>query len=422
MKIFASIAAALALLAAPIFAAPTASLHTVEKYAGDKKPQSYIVKLKDGVDKSVHLDWLTAHHGHGATVTHPEWESNVLHGFAGILDENALNALRANPDVEYIAEDGIVHINAAVTQTNAPWGLQRISQTAKLSSQNTNALTYTYTYDSSAGSGVDIYIVDTGIYTAHSEFGGRARWGATFGGYANADGNGHGTHVSGTAAGTTYGVAKKANLIAVKVLSDQGSGSVSDIVSGLNWVSQQAAASGRPSIASLSLGGSASTALDNAVTSLTRNGIHVTVAAGNDGTDAGSTSPARATAVVTVGASTIADARASFSNYGSVVDIFAPGQNVISSWIGSTTVSVAPFPPQLTSQLTFPPHAIQATNNISGTSMATPHVAGLIATIISRDGNDTPAAISTKLQELSTKGALSGIPSGTVNDLAHNEV
>ncbi|KAJ3000181.1 hypothetical protein NUW54_g6827 [Trametes sanguinea] len=159
----------------------------------------------------------------------PRVESNVLHGFAGTFNADALNALRANPDVEYIAEDGIVHINAAVTQTNAPWGLQRISQTAKLSSQNTNALTYTYTYDSTAGSGVDIYIVDTGIYTAHSEFGGRARWGATFGGYANADGNGHGTHVSGTAAGATYGVAKKANLIAVKVLSDQGSGSVSDM-------------------------------------------------------------------------------------------------------------------------------------------------------------------------------------------------
>ncbi|KAI0361573.1 serine protease [Trametes cingulata] len=400
MQLFATVAAALALLAAPIFGAPTASLHTVEKFAGQTKPHSYIVKLKDGVAKESHLEWLAANHGDSSTITHPEWESKVLHGFAGTFGADALNALRANPDVEYIAEDGIFHINAAVTQTNAPWGLQRISQTAKLSKQDTSALTYTYTYDSSAGSGVDIYIVDTGIYTAHSEFGGRARWGKTFGGYADADGNGHGTHVSGTAAGSTYGVAKKANLIAVKVLSDEGSGSVSDIVSGLNWVSQQAAASGRPSIASLSLGGGASTALDNAVTSLTSSGIHVTVAAGNSNTDASTTSPARAPAVVTVGASTIADARASFSNYGSVVDIFAPGQNIISSWIGSTT----------------------ATNNISGTSMATPHVAGLIATIISRDGNSSPASISSKIQSLSTKGALSGIPSGTVNDLAHNEV
>ncbi|KAI0639444.1 serine protease [Trametes polyzona] len=397
MQLFATVAAAIALLAAPVFGAPTTSLRTVEKFAGEVKPQSYIVKLKDGVAKEAHLEWLAAHHGNSSTVTHPEWEGSVLNGFAGTLGADALNALRANPDVEYIAEDGIFHINAAVTQTNAPWGLQRISQAARLSNQNTGALTYTYTYDSSAGAGVDIYIVDTGIFTSHSEFGGRARWGKTFGGYADADGNGHGTHVSGTAAGATYGVAKKANLIAVKVLSDGG-------VSGLNYVSQQAAASGRPSIASLSLGGGASTALDNAVTAppfqLTRNGIHVTVAAGNSNTDAGSTSPARAPAAVTVGASTIADARASFSNYGSVVDIFAPGQNVISSWIGSTT----------------------ATNNISGTSMATPHIAGLIATLISRDGNASPAAITSKIQQLSTKGALSGIPSGTVNDLARNEV
>ncbi|KAI0778227.1 serine protease [Trametes elegans] len=400
MQLFATVAAALALLAAPALAAPTAALHTVEKYAGDVKPQSYIVKLKGGVEKERQIEWLAANYGGSATVTHPEWETNILHGFAGTFKDDALNALRASSDVEYIAEDGIVTITAAVTQDDAPWGLQRISQAAKLSNQDTSDLSFTYTYDSSAGSGVDIYIVDTGIFTSHSEFGGRARWGKTFGGYADADGNGHGTHVSGTAAGTTYGVAKKANLIAVKVLSDGGSGTVSDIISGLSWVGQQATASGRPSIASLSLGGGASSALDSAVTALTTQGVHVTVAAGNSNTDAGNTSPARAPAVVTVGASTIADARASFSNYGSIVDIFAPGQNVISAWNGGST----------------------DTNNISGTSMATPHIAGLIATLISRNGNSSPASISSKLQSLSTKGALSGIPAGTVNDLARNEV
>ncbi|KAI8995667.1 serine protease [Trametes punicea] len=414
MQLFATVAAALALLTAPVFAAPTAPLRSVERYAAETKPQSYTVKLKEGVAKAAHLEWLAAHHGNSSTVTHPEWESNALRedtdvGVAGIFGTDALNALRASPDVEYIADDGIMHINAdidATHRTNAPWGLQRISQTAKLSSQDTSALTYTYTYDSSAGFRVDIHIVDTGLYTAHSEFGGRARWGTTFGGYASdpveddADGNGHGTHVSCVCV-LLYGVAKKASLIAAKVLSDQSSGAVSDIVSGLNWVSQQAASSGRPSIASMSLGGSASTALDSAVASShSDTQMNFQVAAGNDNADAGSTSPARAPSTVTVGASTIADARASFSNYGSVVDIFAPGQNVISAWIGSTT----------------------ATNNISGTSMTTPHIAGLIATIISRDGNGTPAAISSKLQQLSTKGALSGIPSGTANDLAHNEV
>ncbi|EJF66736.1 serine protease [Dichomitus squalens LYAD-421 SS1] len=395
MQLFAVVSATLALFTAAS-AAPT-QLKTIEKYAGEVKPSSYIVKLKDGVSKDAHLAWLAENHGASATVTHPEWQEGFLNGFAGTFGSDALSALRASPDVELISEDGVVSIFA--TQTNAPWGLQRISQAAKLADQNTSDLTFTYTYDDSAGSGVDIYIVDTGIYTAHSEFGGRATWGATFGGYADADGHGHGTHVSGTAAGATYGVAKKAKLFAVKVLSDSGSGYVSDIVSGLNWVGQQAAASGRPSIASLSLGGGTSQTLDDAVTALTTQGVHVTVAAGNSNTDASTSSPARAPAVITVGASTIADARASFSNYGSVVDIFGPGQNVISSWIGG----------------------VNATNNISGTSMATPHIAGLVATIIARDGNASPADISTKIQTLSTKGALSSIPSGTVNDLARNE-
>ncbi|KAF9473509.1 serine protease [Pholiota conissans] len=382
----------LALLAVAAVDAAT-PLRVVEKFHGDTSGR-YIVKLKDGVSKSSVLAGIKS-----AKVTH-DWK--VINGFAGDLDDAALAALRASPDVEYVSEDGIMH--TMTTQTNAPWGLGRISTTAKLSSTSTSSLTFSYTYDASAGSGVDIYIVDTGVYTAHSQFGGRAIWGATFGGYASADGNGHGTHCAlsldfrGTAAGSQYGVAKSARIIAVKVLSDEGSGSVSDIVSGLNWVNTNVASTGRPSIVSMSLGGSASTALDNAVTSLTNAGIHVAVAAGNSNVDAGSTSPARAASAITVGASTIADARASFSNYGSVVDIFAPGQNVISSWIGSTT----------------------ATNNISGTSMATPHVAGLIAYLIGLQGNTTPAAMSTKLKSLAVKNALSGLPSGTANNLAHN--
>ncbi|RDB17350.1 Cuticle-degrading protease [Hypsizygus marmoreus] len=390
MRFFTAVFTAIA-LAAPVFSSPT-PLRTVEKFEG-KTSGKYIVKLKEGASKAAVIGKLR-----NSTVTH-DWK--LLNGFAGNLDSETVNLLRASPDVEYIAEDGIVHTFA--TQTNAPWGLARLSQDAKLTNQNTGALTFSYTYDNTAGSGVDIYIIGkasfhTGVYTAHSQFGGRARWGATFGGYANADGNGHGTHVAGTAAGSQYGVAKAANIIAVKVLSDGGSGSVSDIVSGLNWVANSAASSGRPSVASLSLGGGASTALDNAVTALTNVGIHVTVAAGNSNTNAGSTSPARAPAVITVGASTIADARASFSNYGAVVDVFAPGQNVISSWIGSTT----------------------ATNNISGTSMATPHVAGLVAYLIAKNGNSSPAAISTLIKNLSVKNALTGIPSGTVNYLANN--
>ncbi|KAF8063398.1 serine protease [Lyophyllum atratum] len=384
MRFFTAVLAAVA-LAVPAFASP-ATIHAVQKFDGQTTGR-YIVKLKDGVAKASVIGKLKA------KTTH-EWE--VINGFASELDDESLAALRANPDVEYISEDGIMH--TMTTQTNAPWGLSRLSSSTKLANQDTSALTFSYTYDPSAGNGVDIYVVDTGVYTGHSTFGGRARWGATFGGYASADGNGHGTHCAGTAAGSQYGVAKSASIIAVKVLSDSGSGAVSDIVSGLNWVLSSAQSSGRPSIVSMSLGGSASTAMDNAVASLTAGGVHVAVAAGNSNVDAGTTSPARAPSAVTVGASTIADARASFSNYGSVVDIFAPGQNVISSWIGSST----------------------ATNNISGTSMATPHIAGLIAYFIGRSGNVSPATMSANIKTLSLKGVLSGIPSGTINDLAHN--
>lgn len=268
----------------------------------------------------------------------------------------------------------------------------------KLINQNTSLLNFTYTYDANPGAGADIYILDTGIYTQHSEFGGRAKWGATFGGFADVDGNGHGTHCAGIAGGSQYGVAKTANLIAVKVLSDDGGGAAADIVSGMNWVAQQFAATGRPSIASLSLAGLPSTPLDDGVTALTEAGVHVTVAAGNNGNDACGMSPARSASAITVGAATILDSRSSWSNFGSCVDIFAPGSDIISSWIGSTT----------------------ATNDISGTSMSTPYVAGIIAYLISSRGNMTPAAMATLLNSVSLQGILAGIYSGTVNVLAHN--
>ncbi|RXW25686.1 hypothetical protein EST38_g147 [Candolleomyces aberdarensis] len=384
---FSTIFATLAvLLAAPVaFAAPP-SLLSVERFSGPTTGK-YIVKFKPGVSRKRWINQLKL----TGTI---EWD--LVNGFASNLNENALNTLRASTDVEVITEDGVMHTMTPVTQTNAPWGLQRISQPEKLRSTATGDLTYTYTYDSSAGTGVDIYIVDTGVYVNHTQFGGRARWGGTFGVTGTTDGHGHGTHCAGTAAGSQYGVAKNASIIAVKVLSDGGSGSVSGIVTGLNWVLAQVQASGRPSIVSMSLGGGANSVLDNGVTSLTQAGIHVTVAAGNDNWDAGDTSPARTPSAITVGASTITDERAYFSNYGSIVDVYAPGLNVISSWIGSTT----------------------ATNNISGTSMATPHVAGLVAYIISKDGNLSPAAMETKVKALSVGGVLTGIPTGTVNSLA----
>ncbi|KAI0335230.1 serine protease [Cubamyces sp. BRFM 1775] len=388
MKSLALLVSALAFLSSTL-AAPGAS-RLVRKGSSVVKtnPNSYIVKLKDSATKTSQLEWLAVHYGNSSKVTHAEWDTNVLHGFAGIFHADALDALRSSSDVDFVSEDNIVRINSLVTQTNATWGLQRITQSEKLATQDVEALTYNYTYDhSSAGAGVDIYVIDTGIYINHTEFGGRARWGATFGGYPDEDGSGHGTHVSGTAAGMTYGVAKKANLIAVRAFSDLGFANASDIISGINWVIQQVAASGRPSIASMSFESDPCNALDTAVASLTNSGIHSIVAAGNEGSDAGNVSPARVPSVVTVGAIDITDELAWFSNYGSVIDLFAPGDDILSAYIGDPTASEI----------------------MSGTSMSTPHISGLVATIISRDGNDTPAAISAKLQQLATKGVLSGL-------------
>ncbi|KAJ2926093.1 hypothetical protein H1R20_g11006, partial [Candolleomyces eurysporus] len=383
MRFFNSLVALLSVsLAGVVLSSPT-SLKSVERFQGETTGK-YIVKFKAGVSRK---KWVNRLKSAPSAV---EWD--LINGIAAVVDEDELNELRASGDVESIAEDGIMH--AWATQTNAPWGLQRITQAGALSSTNTAGLNYNFTYDDSAGQGVDIYIVDTGVLVTHSQFGGRARWGTSFVG-GTTDGHGHGTHCAGTAAGSQFGVAKRANIIAVQVLNSSGSGSTSGIISGLNWVLTQARASGRPSIASLSLGGSAATSLDNAVASLTSAGVHVVVAAGNSNANAASYSPARAPSAITVGSSTIADARSSFSNYGAVVDVFAPGSNVISAWIGSNT----------------------ATNSISGTSMATPHVAGLAAYLISKEGNVSPAALETKIKNLSTKNALTGIPSGTANNL-----
>ncbi|KAJ2926091.1 hypothetical protein H1R20_g11005, partial [Candolleomyces eurysporus] len=386
MRFFSVLTAVSLSLTGLVFAAPT-TLKSVERYQGEVSGK-YIVKFKPGVSlrsskfyTKLKADLTTA-------------DLDIINGIAVNVDQNTLNTLRASDDVESISEDGIMH--AFATQTNAPWGLQRISQNAKIASTDTAALNYRYEYDDSAGEGVDIYIVDTGVLVSHSQFGGRARWGTSFVG-TSTDGHGHGTHCAGTAAGSQFGVAKKANIIAVQVLNSSGSGATSGIVSGLNWVLTQARGSGRPSVVSMSLGGAAASALDSAVSALTAAGVHVVVAAGNANVNAQNTSPARAPSAITVAASTIADAKASFSNFGTVIDVWGPGANVISSWIGSNT----------------------ATRSISGTSMATPHVAGVVAYLIGKDGNVSPSAMEAKIKNLSTKNALTGVPSGTVNQLLH---
>lgn len=295
-------------------------------------------------------------------------------------------------------------------EKNAPWGLARISHRDSLTFGTFNK----YLYASEGGEGVDVYVIDTGTNTDHVDFEGRAHWGKTIPtGDADADGNGHGTHCSGTVAGKRYGVAKKANVYAVKVLRSNGSGSMSDVVKGVEYAAEshsdkvEAAKSGKHkgfkgSTANMSLGGGKSTILDQAVNAAVDAGIHFAVAAGNDNADSCRYSPAAAEKAVTVGASTLADERAYFSNFGKCNDIFAPGLNIESTWIGGKT----------------------ATNVISGTSMASPHIAGLLAYLLSLQpakgsayavAEITPKKLKANLLSVATVGALSDVPSDTAN-------
>jgi subtilisin family serine protease len=225
------------------------------------------------------------------------------------------------------------------------------------------------------GAGVDVYIIDTGVYIQHQEFGGRAIWGETFTNDGDVDCNGHGTHCGSTAAGTQYGVAKGANIIAVKVLGCSGSGTWDGVIGGVAWTADRYLATGRPSVASMSLGGAKNVAVDDAVDAAIEAGVSFVVAAGNDNNDACRTSPAGVAAAITVGATETTDVRSTFSAWGTCVDIFAPGTNVLGAWIGSPTAS----------------------RIISGTSMATPHVTGAVARYLQTNPTATPAQVTAAL-------------------------
>merc|ERR1711881_815729 len=300
-------------------------------------------------------------------------------------------------------------------EKNAPWGLARISHRKSLNFGTFNK----YLYSADGGEGVDVYVIDTGTNIAHVDFEGRASWGKTIpANDADEDGNGHGTHCSGTVAGKKYGVAKKANVIAVKVLRSNGSGTMSDVVKGVEYAAEShsskmaAAKDGKHkgfkgSAANMSLGGGKSPILDQAVNAAVDAGIHFAVAAGNDNADSCNYSPAAAKNAVTVGASTLADERAYFSNYGTCNDIFAPGLNIQSTWIGSK----------------------YAVNTISGTSMASPHIAGLLAYLLSLQpakdsayavADITPKKLKANLISIATEGALTDVPSNPQNILAWN--
>ncbi len=314
-------------------------------------------------------------------------------GYSAHLTPSALAKLKNNAKVAFIEKDQVMSINA-VTLQNATWGLDRIDQAAL-------PLSTSYTYNST-GSGVDAYIIDSGIFLDHVDFGGRAVGG--FSSIINAtnwqDQNGHGTHVAGTVGGTTYGVAKNVKLIAVRVFDGSGSGSTSGVIAGVNWMITNHTTI--PAVANMSLGGPVSSALDLAVTNAVKDGIVVCVAAGNSSSDASRFSPARVSTAITVGATGASptlglnyDVFASYSNYGSVVDILAPGSSILSTYIPNTT----------------------STRILSGTSMATPHVAGVSALYLAANSKATPAQVESFIKSSSTKNKITGLRGKTLNNL-----
>ncbi len=352
-------------------------------------PDRYIVVLRDDAEIATgdyarvlgRVQMVTR--GRGAVPEHVY--TAALRGFAAFMSDADAVAISLDPRVAYVEEDSIM--TAIATQSNpASWGLDRIAQ-RNLPLNNW----YGYT---STGAGVNVYVIDTGIRRTHTQFGGRAH-----GGYTaindtrgSTDCHGHGTHVAGTIGASAYGVAKAVTLFSVRVLACSGSGSTAGVIAGVDWVTSNRV---RPAVANMSLGGGASSALDTAVRNSIAAGVTYTVAAGNSTTSASAFSPARVAEAITVGSSTRTDARSSFSNVGSVVDIFAPGTSITSAWSTSDT----------------------ATNTISGTSMASPHVAGAAARYLQNHRSASPATVRTALVNASTKDRLTGVPSGTPNRL-----
>ena len=385
--------AAATLVMATVTAVPAAALGGIVDAGGPNAiPNSYIVVFKDSAVHDQGLTTLTNTLSAKADAKVEYRYVAALHGFAGTMSETAARKLAADPAVAYVAQNHTVQLFA--DQPNPPsWGLDRVDQRDLPLNSN-------YHYDVDA-SNVTAYVIDTGIRVSHQTFGGRAVWGTnTTGDGNNTDCHGHGTHVAGTIGGSQYGLAKAVRLVAVKVLNCQGSGSFAGIVQGIDYVTAQHAA-GAPAVANMSLGAQGSdTTTENAVRNSIADGVTYAVAAGNGNifgfqANACNYSPARVAEAITVSATDSSDRKASWANYGTCVDIFAPGVSILSSWYTSIT----------------------ATNTISGTSMATPHVAGVAALYLSGDPTATPATVRNALVNNASLNKLTSIGTGSPNRL-----
>jgi len=384
------------LLVAVLFASFYASY--AEKIHGH-----YIVVFHPNTTSEIRVRHMNKHQ---VNATH-EYEITTFSGYAAQLTKQQIQAITTADEVAYVEDDQMMHASAScTTQSDAVWGLNRISEVKPL-------LNGKFHYPTTAGAGAEVFVIDTGIRTTHNEFEGtRATWGANFVDTQNTDCNGHGTHVAGTVAGKSYGVAKKSTVIAVKVLSCAGSGSNAGVIKGVQFAAAPANRKGKHAIANMSLGGGYSKALNDAVAAAVKGGVAFVVAAGNEDDDACTSSPASEVTAISVGATLVEDenqkqkdARAEFSNFGTCVRIFAPGTLIKSAWYTSNT----------------------ATNTISGTSMAAPHVAGAAALHLAANPNLLPKQIEAQLLSSASNGIIDLACLGTAsscskspNVLLHN--
>jgi subtilisin family serine protease len=391
MKKFAAFLILAGLCAVTIIPGPARSQGRGNKLhrKANKIQNSYIVVLDDSVvgEKGLYSiapyiadDMALTYHGKLKHVY-----QHAINGFAAEMSEEDAERLSEDFRVKFVEEDAVMTADA--TQNNPPWGLDRIDQ-------RNRPLSGTYTYNFT-GSGVRVYVIDTGIRTTHTQFAGRASNVFDAFGGNGADCNGHGTHVAGTVGGSTYGVAKSALLRGVRVLDCNGSGSTSGVISGVDWVRINHI---NPAIANMSLGGGVSTALDTAVNNLSNSGVTIAVAAGNSNANACNFSPARAANAITVGSTTTTDGRSSFSNFGTCLDLFAPGSGILSAWFSSDT----------------------ATATLSGTSMASPHVAGVAALYKQANPSASSTTIRNAIVNNATTNVITNVGTGSPNRLLYS--